>query len=80
MNQEHQQMEVMWWYKPSIVDSEGIVKEPRSAHMVDLDANYRMNDEKIMASLFSTKPVETSDIESDDSEAPSRRITYQAMC
>ena len=34
-SQDGQEIDVMGWYKPSLLDTDGLVKEPRSVHLVD---------------------------------------------
>ena len=34
-SQEGQEIDVMGWYKPSIMDTDRLVKEPRSVHIMD---------------------------------------------
>ena len=50
-SQDDQEREVMGWYKPSITDTEGLVKEPRSVHIVDLDPKYQI-DENVFNGRF----------------------------
>ena len=58
-SQNDQEIEVMGWYKPSIMDTDGLVKEPRSVHIVDLDPKYEIED-NVFKGRFNCKKNDTS--------------------
>ena len=59
-NQKCQEIGAMGWYKPSIMGSDGLVKAPRSIHIVDLDPKYQI-DGNVFGDRFNIKKNVTTD-------------------